>query len=242
MSDNAPSLPNGVCLRVPKAGHTADEYEDAASLACGNWPAHGAVADGATESAFARTWAEQIATGATEMGVTAAEALRAELPAWQTAWRAAVDARTEALPWYAAAKAADGAFATVLTCTLHRAGTWQALSVGDCVLFHVRDGTLQTAWPVTDADAFTNRPTLLPSQPAASVPDVETTNGTWRPGDVLVLATDAAAAWLLRTDPARALSLTPDTFANAVADARAAGTLRNDDTTLLRLHCAPATS
>lgn len=236
-----PSTPTGVCLHVPKAGHTADEYEDAAALACDDWPAYAAVADGATESAFARIWAEQLAAGATDAGVTTAEALRAELPAWQTAWRGAVDARTDALPWYAAAKAADGAFATLLACTLHAEGTWQALSVGDCALFHVRDGALLASWPVDDADAFTNRPALLPSQPIAAVPDAETTSGRWQPGDVLVLATDAAAAWLLRTDPARALSLTADAFADAVADARTTGTLRNDDTTLLRLHCPPAT-
>ena len=238
-------------MHAPKAGHASDEYEDAAAVAADAWPVRAAVADGATESAFARRWAEQVAHGAVADAIATPEALHKALPAWRAAWQAEVDARADALPWYAAAKAADGAFATLLTCTLHADGTWHALSIGDCGLFQVRSGEAVIAWPLAEADAFHNRPDLLSSRPTSDTsgapdtppvqtPPVQTQTGTWTPGDAFVLATDAVAAWLLRTGPDAALTLTPDAFADAVASARASGTLRNDDATLVRLHLAPS--
>jgi hypothetical protein len=226
-------------MHVSKAGHTPEEYEDAASIAVDTWPAAAAVADGATESAFARVWAEQIAQGAATEAVITTEALEAALPAWQTAWAAEAEEQSDALPWYAAAKADEGAFATLLVCAFFSDGTWQALSVGDCGLFQIQDGACVDAWPFEDPDAFHNRPDLLASR-SSSVPPVRTRSGAWTSGDAFLLATDAVAAWLLRTGPAAALDLTPDTFPDAVATARADDLLRNDDATLLRLQCAAA--
>lgn len=224
-------------LAVPKAGAEASEYEDAAAVRDEAWPLRAAVADGATESVFARAWAETLAEGLTERPATPTVVADA-LPSWQDAWAAPLADRSDEAPWYVSAKAEEGAFATILGLELQEEGHWRAVALGDCVLFHLRDDRLRRAWPYAAPDAFTNRPVLLPSRPDRSAPtpdDYGAVTGTWQVGDAFLLATDAVAAWLLRTDPVRVQTWTVDVFRDAVDAARTEGRLRNDDSTLLVL-------
>ena len=62
---------------VSKGDANADAYEDAAHVRAEAWPVRAAVADGATESAFAGAWAERLACGVVEEDATTPEALRA---------------------------------------------------------------------------------------------------------------------------------------------------------------------
>ena len=232
MTDARAAIAECRTLWLPKSGHAADEYEDAFAFSdASTMPFRAAVADGATEAAFAGRWARQLAEGFAESGAALAE----QLPAWQRAWAAAVEAQRAALPWYAAEKAEQGAFAAFLGFTLAASDRWRAAAVGDCNLFHLRDGGLRQAWPFSDAEAFGHHPALVPSRAAQALPKVCRTEGRCRPGDAFVLASDALAAYLLRTGAAAALDFTAETFPQAVADAHAAGTLRNDDVTLLVL-------
>jgi hypothetical protein len=219
-------------LTIPKAGHTDAENEDAAAFAIDDGPVHAAVADGATESAFSRTWARLLVERSVAEGIIAPT--ETALTAWRTAWRTAVDPKVQAQPWYVAAKTEQGAHATYLHLQCTANGDWQAARVGDCVLFHIRNRTLQATWPDMEADSFNHRPDLVSTQPSHT-PTVHTTQGTWQPGDAFLLATDAAAAWLLQTGVAPALEWTPNAFRDAAQAARTQGTLRNDDTTVLRL-------
>lgn len=220
---------------VPKAGGDEGDYEDAAAVAVGDWPVCAAVADGATESVFARAWAKRLVRGVVQEGATTAEAFQDASAQWQAEWAASARERAIDRPWYVAAKAAEGAFATVLGLSLHADGRWRAVAVGDCCLFHLRDDALIQSWPFEAADAFTNRPALVPSQPAQDAPAPDAATGSWRAGDSFLLATDAVAAWLMRSDPIAVRTLTSDDFRGRVEAARADGTLRNDDATLLVL-------
>ncbi len=229
-------------LAVPKGGGRMDAYEDAASVRAEAWPARLAVADGATESAFAKEWAERLTRGVVEQGASTPESLRRAVPDWQAQWRAAVRARAEEGPWYVGAKAAEGAFATLLGLSLRADGRWRAVSVGDGCLFRVRDGAPVRSWPFGAADAFTNRPALVPSRPGQTLPTPEATSGSWSAGDVFVLATDAVAAWLLAPEssvgPAAAAAWDETQFRRAVEQGRTKETLRNDDATLLIMRIA----
>ena len=224
---------------LPKQGHRTAEYEDAFSLQDdAALPFCAAVADGATETAFAKAWAERLTSGFVADRPEGADALAALLPQWQAAWRADVGEQTSDLPWYAAAKAEEGAFAALLGLTLRPDASWHALAVGDACLFHLRGGRLVgRPWPVETAGAFGHHPTLVPSLPGPH-PPAETRRGTWRPGDTFLLATDALAAWLMQTGPAAALRFTPQTFRPTLQKARAAHELRNDDATLIVLEIA----
>lgn len=224
-------------LAVPKSGASTDEYEDAAAVREEAWPVRAAVADGATESVFARDWAETLAEGLCDIEVTP-DAVIETLADWQIAWRDRISDRVAALPWYGDAKAREGALATLLGVELQRGGCWRAMGIGDCLLVHLRGETVQQAWPYTAPDDFTNRPALVQSRSGHSSSESEdcrALTGTWQKGDTFLLATDAVAAWLLRTGPSAARTWTADGFREAVDAARAEGVLRNDDCTLLVL-------
>ncbi len=232
-----PSVEHWTCA-VPRKGGEAGDYEDAAAVSVEEWPVCAAVADGATESVFARAWAKRLVRGVVQRGATTAEAFCDAVPGWQEEWQANVRKGAADRPWYVAAKATEGAFAAVLGLSLHADGQWWAVSVGDCCLFHVRDGALVQSWPFETADAFTNRPALVPSRSTHEVPSPDATTGSWRPGDRFVLATDAVAAWLLGGEPADVSTLDPDAFRDKIETARKNGALRNDDATLLVLELA----
>lgn len=224
-------------LTVPKAGADEEENEDAAAVWASAWPVRAAVADGATESMFSKQWARTLVEGLETIDLRPSTLTEA-LPAWRADWKAAVADRTEAMPWYASAKADEGTFATLLGLELRHDGHWEALAVGDCTLMHVHQGRLETAWPHASPDAFSNRPSLLSTLPDRNVPTPDATTGMWHPGDAFLLATDAVAAWLLKTDPVAARTWTAQEFAEAVEAARANDSLRNDDSTLVVLELA----
>src|SRR4051794_29142331 len=96
----APALPfRWRALRLPKRGHTPEEYEDAfaADPALGRF----AVADGASESSFAGQWARLLAEGFVAPGARpwrGADWLTAPRRRW------AAEVLPLPLPWYAEAK------------------------------------------------------------------------------------------------------------------------------------------
>ncbi len=236
--DDAPShaLVTHRAFWVPKRGQAEADYEDAYGCsASGMLPCRAAVADGATESAFARRWARTLVSGFVDDAATDPEAFRAKLPGWQAVWIESVEQRTRRLPWYAEQKAEEGAFATLLGLEIQPEGRWQALAVGDCCLFQVRDDALIAQWPIDAPNAFTNRPGLVPSRSGYTGPDPLVETGSWLARDRFVLATDATAAWLMRTGVADVLRTDAEAFRDRVRTARAEGLLRNDDVTLLEL-------
>lgn len=241
-------------MALPKAGNRDDEYEDAC------WPdraltttqplVHGAIADGATESAFAGLWARQLVAAYGAAGALGAEDWVPTLTVEQAHWQSQVDAK--ALPWYAEEKARSGAFAALLGVTIGqeaqaKARPWQALSVGDCALFQVRRGVLLSCFPATTSAFFTNRPLLissLPAQNAALAAHRRRAAGELWPGDVLYLTTDALGQWFLSRvehgaapwiEMEAALARRKRGFTRWIAALRNNGQLRNDDVTLLRI-------
>lgn len=223
-------------FRLPKGGHAADEYEDAFAVSeVSILPMRAAVADGATESAFAGRWARQLAEGFVQKEPITPPAFAHHLVAWQRGWSRTIAGRAERLPWYAEAKVREGAFATVLGLVLRADATWHGLAVGDSCLFHLHKGDEILRWPLDAPDRFNHQPDLVPSQPGQSMPDPQRHAGHWEPGDAFLLATDAMAAWLMRAGPAAALAFDETGFERVVREARAEGTLRNDDVTLLVL-------
>lgn len=95
-----------------KAGNANADYEDAFAVGQDCL----AIADGATESSFARAWAQALTEGfVADPAATQPPGIR-RLQEWlrplQSAWRAGV--AWDRLPWFAEDKARSGAFATFL--------------------------------------------------------------------------------------------------------------------------------
>jgi len=242
---------------VPKFGATEDEYEDAFSPRSlrseQEYDARTfriAVADGATEASFARQWAGQLARAYCRAQLRATS-LRTDLSPLQDRWQAGVADLN--LPWYAEEKARAGAAAAIVglhlrdTKSTRGSGVWNAVAVGDCCLFQIRDDALLTAFPLSHSDDFTNSPFLVPSLRQASTgleAHLSTVAGDWQTDDAFYLMSDAAAAWFLRgcesqRAPWRMLRDVETSegprFVDLIDDLRATDQLRNDDVTVVRL-------
>ena len=222
----------------PKDPHRPESNEDA-------WAIHAptgsvAVLDGATESYAARRWAGILAAQWTRTG-------RVDVKAAQEEYR---QSSTLSHSWAHDDASRRGSFAT-LAAVIPSAECWHTLIVGDSAVIVVEDNQIVLARPYTTASEFLSTPDALPSAPdllqAATVsldagieplllplgPDV-------RP-QVIVLATDAVAAWMLDDDitlrPARidaALACKDvDDWAALVAQERATATMKVDDATII---------
>jgi hypothetical protein len=227
---------------VPRRGHSVDECEDAAAvdLARGRF----AVADGAAESAESGLWARLL------VETFVHHPPQEPWPTWvlplQGQWADAVGRLqpAEPLPWFLEGRYRDGAYATFLGLILD-GPRWFALALGDSCLFQLRGSRLEAAFPLGHSSQFDNNPWLVGSRAAAgeaALAQARHSAGDWRPGDRLLLMTDALARWFLSAVETGARPWLPldallgqpdDCFADWVSRLRSDRQLRNDDTTLV---------
>ena len=246
-------------LWAPKAGNALEEYEDAYRVAYEPadeesvpTAARIAVADGATESAFAKEWANLLVDAFVNQppelcGLTE-DSLNEWLQPSREQWRGCVP--WDRLPWHGEAKARAGAFATLLGLIVSAAPgdngrlSWQAVAVGDCCFFVVRDDRLLLSFPLDEASHIDNNPALICSHSDnAGVlwEGVSVSGGECAAGDLLILASDALACWFLAGSaawekPWEALAALDSSSWNAwIEEQRGAGLLHNDDTTLVMI-------
>ena len=209
-----------------------------------------AIADGATEAFDAGRWAERLASEWVKIeGALAVE----DFGAWvaeQGAWlHASWEGRT--LSWFAEEKARVGSFAAFVGVQFDLstdAPRWKAIALGDCCLIHLRGERVCSAFPVSDHQSFNTAPVLVPSldtfQEGALKRAVES-SGSLEQGDVLLLLSDAAAAWYLKMageqDPLRqeldALVARSDKCAleKLFEEERRTGRIKDDDVAIVRI-------
>jgi len=151
--------------------------------------------------------------------------------------------------WFAAAAAERGAHAAFVGLELTGLGgrrpRLRSAAVGDSCLLHVRADRLESATPLDDPAAFGSHPDLVSSLVDVSSPAPVVTEAAVRSGDLLLLASDAMAAFLLRLAadddavwPAVRRLDTPG-FVRLTAEGLAAGLLEPDDVTLVRIVLGP---
>jgi len=230
-------------ILLPKSGFEASECED--SIGVDEQNCRFAIADGATEAFDARNWAERLAqhwvcsdsalTGETFHEWVASEAL--ELHA---SWKQLT------LSWYAEEKARKGSFAAFVGVELDLRTdmpAWKVIALGDACLLHCRDSALIKSLPLSNSASFNSAPVLVASDPAiykTTEQALVIDSGRCENGDVLLLASDAAAAWYLERFEQQNFSdvfKTHDTEALAqfFENERDAGRIRNDDIAVMRL-------
>jgi len=201
-----------------------------------------AVSDGATESSFAREWARLLCDEHIRSPIRDGHYLVSRVDErLADLWAGGLAQRD--LPWHAREKVKWGAAATFLGLCVLPDGRWRAVAVGDTCLFQFRRGQLLTALPITQSSAFTSRPALVISLRGANArlaPHVSVREGRCDPGDVMILATDALAAWILAAvergqNPPRTLArhrILQFEFRRWVARRRNSGDMRDDDVAL----------
>jgi len=227
---------------MPKKGNAKEEYEDSffpkepvdeelELFRC-------AVADGATETSFAKSWADILVQDFVE---------ERSLTESRQKWSESISGRQ--LAWYAEQKANQGAFAALAGLIVHTHNRFEMCCAGDSCVIHARNEEILLTFPKTKADEFDNRPVLLCSKASGEGEvEIKTRQGEYQAGDQFWLLTDAVARWTLTVaekgeNPLDKLSsLTgDDLFTTWVSEQRdlpgsdGRPLLVNDDLTIFRL-------
>ena len=238
-------------LQLPKAGNTPAEYEDAGFVQRSLAGFRLALADGASSTIYARTWARMLVCSFAKNPFWAVPALRVRARELGECWRQLFS--RVALPWYAERKMAQGSAATLIgvcisySAQLNGAGKWKALSVGDSCLFVMRGSKLLQMHPDLQPAQFGNTPDLIYSHHAHNLRLAQGrlyAEGEWLRGDTFVLASDALAKWIRQdVDSGQdgwrrlgGLAATPNprhAFSSWALQEQDAGRLKNDDLTLV---------
>jgi hypothetical protein len=230
-------------LLLPKLDHDASECEDA--IAFDIHTARFAVTDGATEAFHAQQWARNLAEHWVRNEATLT---LEEFRKWVAAeGRELHDSWTGlTLSWYSEEKARTGSFAAFAGIELDlKSGTpsWKAIALGDTCLLHCRGAALLKSLPLSRSESFNSAPVLVASNCAAhesTMQSVVVDSGSCENGDVILLASDAAAAWCLQRfendnfDP-QFLSAEDEELRRFFDAERQAGRIRNDDLAIVRI-------
>ena len=230
-------------LLLPKLDHDASECEDA--IAFDTHTARFAVTDGATEAFHAQQWARNLAEHWVRNEATLTlEEFRKWVAAEGRELHASWNGLT--LSWYSEEKARTGSFAAFAGVELDLktpTPSWQAIALGDTCLLHCRGKELLKSLPLSRSDSFNSAPVLVASNCVlheSTMPSVVVHSGTCEHGDVLLLASDAAASWCLQRfengdfNP-DFLSANDEELHRFFDEERQAGKIRNDDLALVRI-------
>ena len=119
--------------------------------------------------------------------------------------------------------------------------------MGDSCLFVVRDDRLRLSFPLEDTAQFDNNPALVCSNPdkvGVLWDNMHQNDGECVAGDSFILASDALACWFLERNAEgekpweTLLALDASGWAVWVEEQRRAGSMRNDDVTLVIMRVA----
>lgn len=242
-------------FQIPKLGSEPDECEDALSF-----DPQGrlfAIADGATDSAFQRLWAGLLVKGFIShppdffRPSNVKEWFGGWLKAQQEQWGKNIP--WDSLSWSGHNKAKmQGGEATFLGIYFFPdKSVWKGIAFGDCNFFHFLNGGHLYDWkPLIHSEEFGSSPVALSS----INPNVEIMlghmmeiGGDYHQGDIILLATDALAEWLVKEiwlvkegdaekkspwDTLFSLK-TPDDFETLISELRRDKKIKNDDTSLI---------
>lgn len=186
---------------LPKSGLQLSECEDAIGVNPG--VGRFAIADGATEAFDSRSWALRLAENWVKDDSAALSTnqfrdwIADQGLALHDSWNGLK------LSWYAEEKARSGSFATFVGVQVRfdQSPGWEAVALGDACLVHRREQKILKAFPLSDSESFTATPPLLPSKHSlqgAALESIVFSSGSLEPGDVLLLLSDAVAAWYLK--------------------------------------------
>ena len=237
-------------LYAPKIKETERDYQDHFAFRVPpttNLTVTAAIADGATDSAFAARWAQELTQLFVESTPINDEGNLSDISEWlkpaQDAWNDSVP--WDRVPWHGIDKARRGAIATFLGLTIKSADDGQlkvqSIAVGDCELIIIDSQDQMTMkFPVKKASEFNNRPDLICSNPKGNQALdtlVKRTTASISLHDRVILTTDAMAEWLLREESSpticRQISQMDNTeFAAWLESERNCGRIKNDDTTI----------
>ena len=245
-------------LHAPKLKETEKDYQDCFEFRVrptDRPTVVAAVADGATDSAFAARWAQKLTRLFVEHPPVNDEGALSDICDWlkpaQDAWHESIP--WDRVPWHGIDKARRGAFATFLGTTIELADDGklqlQSIAIGDCQMIVIdAENRVTMKFPITDASEFNNSPDLVCSNPSGNQgldKRVKRATTSICTTDRVILTTDAMAERLLREESSPAMcrqiaQMDDDAFALWLQSERAHGRIKNDDTTIAIIEFAYA--
>ncbi len=232
-----------------------------------------ALCDGVSASKFARPWARLLALEWVAQPLAAHDA--ETLDAWlekprrhwlnwvNNTWFVKINERNRSMRRVEFKQddvkkfITQGAAATFLGLTIDRTtSTWSAIAIGDTCLFHF-SYTDAEAWkyesfPLKQSSDFTDGPAIITTRPqsaALAASHLVSAGGEYKAGDLLLMATDALAMWLLiqleheHERPEKIIKLLDrlaregdEMFTQLVDREKANKQLTDDDITLIIIH------
>jgi hypothetical protein len=231
---------------IPKLGNSVDENEDNivihpskastepdSILRC-------AISDGATESSFSREWSNLLVSYYDERKFRK-DVLPTTINSLSEEWKSKTTLVD--LPWYAEQKAEIGAFATFLGVTVDlKECAFNAVAIGDCALFQVRNNDVVLKFPINSVDGFGNRPDLISTNPKFQVDFDSYTKyvtANVEVNDLILMVTDALAVWFFKqietkpwVDLSNNLKLGAVGFEAWINGLRNSNDIKNDDVTV----------
>jgi hypothetical protein len=228
-------------LWAPSSSKSDEEYED--SFAVDEEAGRAVLADGASQGIFVNLWARRLTDRLLHLDDP--NLLAGPLEQCRREWRDSIRYH-ERHPLEQDKIDTVGAAATLLALSLHcRDGRprWRAAAVGDACLFWVRDGSVQSVFPVCRAVDFGVAPSLIPTRKQFA-PKIRflTAEGSGKMGDLYGLATDAVARYLLQSletgqsiNWRRYWDLDAESWREELRQLRRRRLIEDDDSTLLLL-------
>lgn len=229
-----------------KTGNSEREYEDA--FASDTTSGVFAIADGATESSFSDIWAKSLVTTFAEnppgFVTNDRDVMKSILQLARERWYASID--WNGLPWFQRNKALLGSYSTLLGLQIDGQDDrrrFRCMTIGDSCMFQI-SGSRMESFPFSDSSDMSNTPRLMWSGRGfaagqgkdVDIPGIEVKYGKLRNGDIVLLATDALAKWILQRKTERPwaeLSSHLDDFDAFIGGLISEGRIKNDDVTLV---------
>lgn len=214
-----------------------------------------AIADGVTSGIFSGQWAQILTRASVADWPDPAEPSR--FASWlgeqRRRWNEQID--TSGLAWYQRAKLREGGFTTLVWMRIaaDSAGgetfRLEALAIGDSCLFHIRGDEMLASFPIGASLQFDSSPLVLGSVDLHRDGQLqfERFEAQCRNGDLVVLCSDAVAAWALDCrEKGEAIAwsdyweMPVEAWIEEVRALRSQGRMRYDDATLMLLRVGPA--
>ncbi len=252
-------------LHTAKDQEYAAEYEDAFQVDGERGLA--SIADGVSSAIFSRQWARILTQGTVDEppDLYAEGSLESWLEQRRQEWLTTIDIPN--LPWNKRRKLQQvgGAFSTLLWIELYedppvdtdreepaadqesdepKPYRLRCFAVGDCSLFHVREGEILRSFPLTDAASFDADPISICSVNLNRDHCLEFSamDEYCQSGDLLVLCTDAIGKWAMTRieadDPPNwetYWDMPSEDWLEEITNLRTERQMRYDDTTLVLL-------
>ena len=161
-----------------------------------------AIADGATRSFFPKMWAELLVKHFCNTPFFSFEEKNWKewLGPLQQEWYERVEEKVKDRNLFYLTNSLntkDAAVSTFIGVEIDRnKGRWQAMIIGDSCLFHKIDSGFKS-YPIKKSEDFTSFPQVFASYVDKNHYDPNFISGEIQSGDMLILATDALAKWIL---------------------------------------------